>query len=101
MAYRKVDEEILQQVRGIISDDKRILTEKQDLIGYSYDASFGVFLPELVIQPTTAQEVAAVVKLAYEETIPVYPRGLDLSHMNKKLEVVPDDLIAIVSPGYS
>jgi glycolate oxidase len=116
LAYRKVDEEIVQRVRGIIADEKRILTEKQDLVGYSYDASFGVFLPELVIQPKSTQEVAAIVRLAYEETIPVYPRGqstslsggplpveggivLDLSRMNQKLEVIPDDLIAIVSPG--
>lgn len=116
MAYRKVDEEIIRRVKSLISDGKRIFTEKQDLVGYSFDASFGTYLPELVIQPKSTQEVASIVKLAHEETIPVYPRGqstslsggplpveggivLDLSRMNEKLEVIPDDLIAIVSPG--
>lgn len=116
MAYRKVDEEIIRQVKRIISDGKRILTKKQDLVGYSFDASFGTYIPELVVQPKSTQEVAGIVRLAYEETIPVYPRGqstslsggplpveggivLDLSRMNEKLEVFPDDLIAVVSPG--
>lgn len=116
MAYTKVDQGILERLRQIIPEPKRLLTEKQDLAGYSFDASFGTYWPEVVIQPKSTEEVAAVMKLANTEKIPVYPRGqstslsggplpveggivLDLSKMNQKLEVVADDLIAIVSPG--
>ncbi|MED4781191.1 FAD-binding oxidoreductase [Brevibacillus choshinensis] len=116
MKYRKVDAEIIQRVRQNIAEPKRILTEKQDLASYTFDASFGTYWPELVVQPITTQEVAAIVKLADAAKIPVYPRGqstslsggplpveggivLDLSKMVHKLEVIPDDLVAIVSPG--
>ncbi|MGE5700958.1 MAG: FAD-binding oxidoreductase [Clostridia bacterium] len=116
MTYTKVDQGIIAAIRQIIPEAKRILTEKQDLAGYSYDASFGTYWPEVVVQPKSTQEVAAIVKLANEKKIPVYPRGqstslsggplpveggivLDLSKMDQKLEVIPDDLIAIVSPG--
>lgn len=116
MTYTKVDQAIVQRVRQMIPDAKRILTEKQDLASYSFDASFGTYWPELVVQPKTTAEVAALVKLANTQKIPVYPRGqstslsggplpveggivLDLSKMDQKLAVIPDDLIAIVSPG--
>ncbi len=116
MAYRKVDSDIVRRVRAIIPEHKRVMTEKPDLAGYSFDGSFGTYMPELVVQPKSTAEVAAIVKLAYEETIPVYPRGqstslsggplpveggivLDLSRWDEKLEIYPEDLIAVVSPG--
>lgn len=116
MAYKKVDQGIVDRIRQIIPEPKRLFTEKQDLASYSFDASFGTYWPEVVVQPKSTEEVAAIIKLANEEMIPVYPRGqstslsggplpieggivLDLSKMTHKLEVYPDDLIAIVSPG--
>jgi glycolate oxidase len=116
VGYRKVDAEILQEIRGIITDPRRVLTDKQDLASYSFDASFGIYFPEVVLQPVSTEEVAEMVKLAYRHTIPIYPRGqstslsggplpveggiaLDMTKMNQVLEVIPDDLIVIVSPG--
>lgn len=116
VAYRKVDSDIVRRVRAIIPEHKRVMTEKADLAGYSFDGSFGTYMPELVVQPKSTAEVAAIVKLACEEIIPVYPRGqstslsggplpveggmvLDLSRWDEKLEVYPEDLIAVVSPG--
>lgn len=109
-------EELAQLLKPIIKDEKRILTDKADLYSYSYDASFGVHLPDIVVQPKSAEEVADIMKLANEYKIPVYPRGkatslsggplpvhggivLDLSTWNEKLEVDPEDMVAVVSPG--
>ncbi|MBT2688067.1 FAD-binding protein [Bacillus sp. ISL-47] len=106
----------LNRIEGIITDKRRILTDITDRHGYSYDASFGVYVPELVLQPVSTLEVAEIVKLANEYKIPIYPRGrgtslsggplaveggivLDFSKWTQTLEVDPDDLIAIVSPG--
>lgn len=116
MAYTKVDQEILKLIAKTIADPKRMLTEKADLASYSFDASFGVYFPEVVVQPMSTEEVAAIVKIADQKRIPVYPRGqstslsggplpveggivLDMSRMDQVLEVITDDLLAIVSPG--
>lgn len=83
---------------------------------YSFDASFGTFMPDVVIQAVLTKEIAAIVKLANEFRIPITPRGLssslsggpllvrggivlDLSTMNHTLEIDTEDLIAVVSPG--
>lgn len=93
-----------------------MLTEEHDLYSYAYDASFGVHLPDLVVQPQTATQIASIMQLANREKIPVTPRGhstslsggplpvqggivLDLSRMNDKLEIHREDLVAVVSPG--
>ncbi len=97
-------------------DNKRIFTEQEDLVSYSYDASFGIHIPEVVLQPQSTEEVQNIIKLASEYTIPVYPRGqgtslsggplpvkggivLDFSQWTNKLEIDPDDMVAVVSPG--
>lgn len=106
---------VIQNIKEIF-DPGRVLTEERDLASYSFDASFGTHMPDIVVQPRTAQQVAELIKLANRERIPVYPRGqatslsggplpvkggivLDMSRMNGKLEIVPEDCIAVVSPG--
>ncbi|WP_085991165.1 FAD-binding oxidoreductase [Oceanobacillus senegalensis] len=107
---------LIELVKMVITDDNRILIDKADLYSYSFDASFGSYLPELVVQPKSTKEVSALMKLANKYGIPIYPRGqgtslsggplpvnggivLDLSTWNEKLEIDVEDMIAIVSPG--
>lgn len=109
-------ERFLKEIKQKMKADNRILTEVADRSSYGYDASFGYYLPDLVIQPTATEEVAAVMKLANQYFIPVYPRGqgtslsggplpvkggvvLDLSQWNDKLVIDKEDMVAIVSPG--
>ncbi|PJN91728.1 FAD-binding oxidoreductase [Bacillus sp. mrc49] len=83
---------------------------------YSYDASFGEYLPEIVIQPKNAKEISELVKMANLHKIPVYPRGsgtslsggplpvkggmvLDLTLLRDKLFIDRENMLAIVSPG--
>lgn len=108
--------ELATLLKEIIGDEKRILTEKVDLYSYSYDASFGVYLPDIVVLVMSTTEVAAIMKLANKHGIPVYPRGqatslsggplpvhggivLDLSKWDDVLEVDAEDMVAVVSPG--
>ncbi|OJF18155.1 MAG: glycolate oxidase subunit GlcD [Bacillaceae bacterium G1] len=105
----------MNEIRHIVKTG-RVLTSESDRFSYSYDASFGTYLPDVVIQTKDVQELAALVKLANRERIPVYPRGhatslsggplpvkggmvIDLSVMNDVLEIDAEDLVAIVSPG--
>lgn len=107
--------EIVEKLK-LIMEDKRVLTDRADLVSFSYDASFGTFEPDVVCQPMHTAEVSSTMKLANEENIPVVARGrgtslsggplpveggivLDFSLWNTKLEIYEDDLIAIVSPG--
>lgn len=116
MEYAKIDSTILNKIQKMITDESRILTEKQDLLSYSFDGSFGYFEPEMVIQPLNKYEISNIVKLANTYRFPIYPRGqstslsggplpvkggivLDLSRMTQTLQIQPDNLIAIVSPG--
>ena len=77
-------ESLYQLMQSAIGDKERILTEKADLTSYSYDASFGIYMPEIVVQPLTTGEVSAVVKIANEYKIPVYPRGQGTSLRDRK-----------------
>ena len=111
-----MEQRVIEEINRIIKDTSRIFTDITDLYSYSYDASFGSYLPEIVVQPKTALEIAEIMKLANREKFAVYPRGqatglsggalpvkggmvLDLSKMNQTLIIEPDNLIAIVSPG--
>lgn len=99
-----------------IFGERRVLWREHDLYSYSFDASFGTYKPDAVVQPLTAEEVSRLVKLADEYVIPLTPRGhasclsggplpvrggivVDMTKMNQKLVVEEEDLLAVVSPG--
>jgi len=110
-----VTEDHIKNIEAIIKTG-RILTNESDRFSYSFDGSFGTYLPDIVIQTKSVDEIASLVKFANCERIPICPRGqatslsggplpvkggivLDLSIMNDLLEIHAEDLIAIVSPG--
>lgn len=86
------------------------------MVSYSFDASFGTFTPDVVVQAQSTREVSEVMKLANTHQVAVYPRGqatglsggslpikggivLDLSQWNDTLIIDPIDMVAVVSPG--
>ena len=69
-----LDIRIIDQLRAIVGPEN-IATERQELICYSYDATQMEFLPDAVVHPANADEVAAILKLANQEGFPVFPRG--------------------------
>ncbi|WP_110112099.1 FAD-linked oxidase C-terminal domain-containing protein [Bacillus sp. CGMCC 1.16541] len=108
--------ELITRVQAIIQEEDRVLADEGDRYCYAYDASFGIYVPDLVVQPTSTSEVAQLMKLANEYHIPIYPRGrgtslsggplpveggivLDLSRWDQVLRIDEEDLVAIVSPG--
>lgn len=110
-----MNSEQIQVIKNIVASG-RVFTDEQDRYSYSFDASFGTYLPDVVVQTKSVQEVAEIVKYANTAKIPVYPRGqstslsggplpvqggivLDMSVMNDVLEIDEEDLVAVVSPG--
>jgi glycolate oxidase len=105
---------ILNELQDLVGKD-RCLTAPEDLLVYSHDV-FCERKPDVVVLPTTKEEVSKILKLADREKIPVTPRGsatglsgmcvpdqggivMAMSKMNKILEVNPEDRLAIVEPG--
>ncbi|WP_246938541.1 FAD-binding oxidoreductase [Bacillus pinisoli] len=108
--------EITEQLISIVGDPKRVLLNEADRYSYSFDASFGIHLPDVVVQPLSTKEVSEIMKLANQYRIPVCPRGqgtslsggplpvkggivLDFARWNQTLEIDVEDMVAIVSPG--
>ncbi|HRZ86722.1 MAG TPA: FAD-linked oxidase C-terminal domain-containing protein [bacterium] len=106
---------LIQQFRDIVGAEN-VFDSKADRICYSYDATKQSFLPDLVVRPGSTADVSAVMKLASERNIPVYPRGagsgltggavplfggiaLDMVRMNRIIEIDADNLTATVEPG--
>lgn len=112
MELQKVESEI----RKVILDAERVMRDPADLVSYSYDASFGSYMPDIAVQALTTDEVVNIMKIANHYKVPVYPRGqstslsggplpvqggivLDCSQWTSKLEVFPEDMLVVVSPG--
>ena len=70
-----IPDELIKRLRDIVGEEY-VLTDKIDLIPYAYDASGALpHLPDVVILPSSTEEVATVVKLAYEYGVPIVSRG--------------------------
>lgn len=91
-------------------------TRTADLYTYGFDASIHHRTPDMVIQPRSTEQVSAVMKIAYQHGIPVVPRGggtglcgsavpvqggivMDMSRMDKILEISVGDLCCVVETG--
>ena len=112
-----LEKKIIHQLETIAGRDN-VLTEKVDLLTYSYDATADVprSVPDVVVMPTSTHQVQQLVRLADEAGIAVYPRGagtnlsggcipvkkgivLSFQKMNKILEIDTENLTATVQPG--
>lgn len=93
-----------------------ILWRPRDLAVYSYDAAQEVHRPDLVVLPSSTEEVVAVVAACRDFGVPVTPRGsatslsggpvpvrggvvVSLTRMNRILEIDEANLRAVVQPG--
>ncbi len=106
---------VLQQIVNIVGKQS-VMTEVEERLTYAYDASFHRHIPDLVVFPTDEEQVASLLTLANEAEVPIIPRGagtgltagsvpvkggivLSLTHMNRIIEINPENLSAIVQPG--
>jgi glycolate oxidase len=111
-----IKESLIGEFEKIVGKEN-VLTSKEALRAYSYDGTTNwIHEPDVVVFPTSAAQVAGVVKLAAAERIPVTPRGggtnvsggsvpwhggivLCMTKMNKILKIDKENLSATVEPG--
>ncbi|NOZ60577.1 MAG: FAD-binding protein [Calditrichaeota bacterium] len=110
-----MDKKIVKRLKKIFGK-KHVMHEESDLLLYQYDASLDRSLPDAVVFAQNREQVAAVARLCFEERIPLIPRGagsnlsggtipimggiiLQLSLMNRILEIDTENQCAVVEPG--
>lgn len=110
-----MEKEFIKSLRQLI-ESKRVLETKEDIIAASYDASRLQHLPDIVVKPINCKEVSGILKAASSQSVPVYTRGaassvtgsavpikggiaLDISLMNRIIEINPINMNAVVEPG--
>ncbi|MBS1621586.1 MAG: FAD-binding protein [Bacteroidetes bacterium] len=100
-----------------IVGDRFVYTDEESLQKYSHDETEDLhYLPEVVIRPSTAEEISAILKICNKEKIPVTPRGagtglsggalphlggvlLSTERMNSILEIDERNLQVTTEPG--
>ena len=117
MSYKKVDKHDIEYINSIINDSERVLVGEDISEDYSHDELGAIRqMPEIVVQVLETEEVSEIMKYSYENNIPVTPRGsgtglvgsavplhggiiIDLSKMNKILELDEENLTLTLEPG--
>jgi len=94
----------------------KVSTDKEELFCYGFDASSTEGSPSAVVRPVSTEEVSEVASFAFNNDIPVVPRGagtgmsggavplkdtivLSLEGMNRIIGIDKENMVAIVEPG--
>jgi glycolate oxidase len=117
--YHPVTQAIAARLRDVVGEKNVLYAEPERMQDYAHDEVAGdeyAHMPEVVVRPGTAAEIAAIMRLANRELIPVTPRGagsglscgavplyggisLSLERMNRILEIDRQNMVAVVEPG--
>jgi len=118
VSYGRATDTVVDELRRIVGE-RNVFVDSEKLEAYSHDETPRErysHLPEVVVLPSSAQEISSVMKLAVEHRIPVTPRGagsglsggaipvygglvLSLEKMNHILEIDWENMVAVVEPG--
>ena len=111
-----IDAGLVEKLRRIVGKEN-VLTSPEEMVAYSYDATnMWSHRPDMVVLPSNAEQISAILKLASENNIPVTPRGggtnvsggsvpiqggivLCTTRMDKILDINRTNLNATVEPG--
>ncbi len=108
-------ERLLAQIRGVVGD-RNAFADPYEMRLYQYDASPETALPDIVVIPGTAREVAQVAKMCADAEVPITARSgasslaggtvpveggvvITFARMDRILEIDIDNMRAVVQPG--
>ena len=116
MKYNTISTKDIEYLISVTAPD-RVFSDDAISHDYSHDELSGKnAYPEVLVKANTTEEVSQIMKYAYENFIPVTPRGqgtglvggsvalfggimIDLTNMNEILELDEDNLTLTVQPG--
>ena len=110
-----MQDSLIKELAAVVGAN-HLLTTPEERWGYAYDATDQAAMPDAVVFPGSATEVAAIVRLANAHRFPVVPRGAGtgrsggsvpieggvvvvLTRLNRIIEINKNDLVAVVEPG--
>ncbi|MGQ9630741.1 MAG: FAD-binding oxidoreductase [bacterium] len=110
-----IERRTIKRLQKIVGREN-VLFGERDLQTYEYDSSVGKGRPDVVVFPSSAEEVAEIVRLANQEKMPFVARGagtnlsggsiptkggivIELVKMSQILEIDLGNQRAIVEPG--
>ena len=113
--YGSVGSATVEELEKIVGSSN-LSTRAEEIRCYSQDATLYKYQPDVIVRPSTTEEVSLILKLANRDRIPVTPRGggtstsggplpvkggilLDLCSMNKILQLDLDNLTVVTEPG--
>src|SRR5438105_10931366 len=108
-------ESLLRQLREVVGD-RYAFADPYEMRLYQYDASPETALPDIVVIPGSAAEVAQVVKICADAKVPITARSaasslaggtvpvkrgvvITFARMDRILEIDAENLRAVVEPG--
>lgn len=114
--YNKVTDDIVEQFKKIVPG--KVYTANDINEDYSHDEMpiYGEGYPDVLIEATSTEDIAKIVKICYDNNIVIVPRGagtglvgaavalhggvmLDMTKMNKILEYDEENFVVRVEPG--
>lgn len=116
MKYQPIEPEDIDALRAICSPE-RVQVGSQISPDFAHDELAGIHhMPDVLVEPLSAEEVCKVLRYAHSKRIPVTPRGqgtglvggavalqggilINLARMNRILELDEDNLTLTVEPG--
>ncbi len=114
--YNKITPQILDELKQI-SGAENVLYDDESIKLHSEDETEDLsFPPEVVVKPSSAEEISKILRLANDHMIPVTPRGggtglsggalavhggicLSMVRMNRIIEIDEKNFQAVVQPG--
>lgn len=113
--YNKLNDEIVEKIKKVCP---KVYTGADISLDYAKDEMpiYGTGMPDLAVQPVSTEEVASVMKICYDNTIPVTPRGagtglvggavpihggvlIDMTKMNKIISYDLENFVVDVQAG--
>ncbi len=102
-------------LKSVVGENS-VITAKVDRVAYARDLTPYFSTPDFIVFPGSKEHIIEILAIASSEGIPITPRGggasfqgsslpvrggiiLDISRMNRIIEISKEDMVAIVQPG--